>query len=85
LLVEPNTFKRILELPPETMLELIKTVSSAVCMSPGLAIIPDSKIAIACTMLTNAITMLEQCGCDIDITIKNKVWTTDAFYKTGDG
>ncbi len=81
--VEPNTFKQVLELPPETMLELIETVCIAMLMSPGLAIAPNSKIAIACTMLANANSMLEQCGCKIDTTIKNKAWTTDATYKTG--
>lgn len=81
--VEPNTFKQVLELPPKTMLELIETVSVAAIMSPGLAIAPNDKIAIACIILANANTMLEQCGCDIDITIKNKAWTTDATYKTG--
>ena len=81
--VEPNTFKQVLELPPETMLELIETVNVAALMSPGLAIAPSSKITIACTMLANANAMLEQCGCEIDTTIKNKAWTTDATYKTG--
>jgi len=81
--VEPNTFKQVLELPPETMLELIETVSIAAMMSSGLTLAPHDKIAIACTMLANANVMLEQCGCEIDTTIKNKAWTNNATYKTG--
>lgn len=80
--VEPNTFKQVLELPPETISELIETVSMAAMMSSKLAITPEDKIAIACTMLTNANSMLEQCGCEIDTTIKNKIWRTDVTYKT---
>ncbi|RLC89115.1 MAG: hypothetical protein DRJ03_00740 [Chloroflexi bacterium] len=80
--VEPNTFKQVLELPPETMLELIETVSVGAMMSAKLALAPHDKIAIACTMLANANTLLEQCGCQIDTTIKNKTWTQDATYKT---
>jgi len=81
--VEPNTFKQVIELPPETMLELIETVSVAAMMSSNLALAPNDKIAIACTMLANANAMLEQCGCEIDTTIKNKAWTNNATYKTG--
>lgn len=81
--VEPNTFRSVVELPPETMLELIETVSVAAMMSPRLALSSHDKIAIACTMLANANQMLEQCGCEIDTTIKNKAWTQDAAYKTG--
>ena len=81
--VEPHTFKQVIELPPETMVELLETVCMAARMSPGLALVPNSKIAIACTMMANANAMLEQCGCTIDTTIKNKTWTNDATYKTG--
>jgi len=83
--VEPNTFRQIIELPPKVMLELIETVSLAATINSELTMTPDNKITIACTMLANANTMLEQCGCEIETRIKNKTWINDATYKTENG
>lgn len=81
--VEPNTFKQVLELPPEIMLELVETVGIAAISNSQLASIPKNKITVAIAMMANANAMLEQCSCKIETTISHQSWTTPETYKTG--
>lgn len=81
--VEINTFNQILELPSETVLELVETVSLAAVMSPLLALSPKDKMSAALTMVGFAHSMLEQCGCEIEMKISNNLWTHPLEYKTG--
>ena len=80
--IEPNTFKRVLELSPQHMLDLIDTVGTAAVLNEQLTVASESKIAIALTMLEHANTMLEQCGCKVETKINNPIWDNPAMYKT---
>jgi hypothetical protein len=81
--VEPNTFKMILELSPEVMLELVNTVGIAAMLNDKLASVPENKIIIAIAMMASANAMLEQCNCKIETTINHPSWIIPAIYKTG--
>lgn len=80
--VESHTFQQVLNLSPEHILDLVETVGIATMFNTSLEIAPNSKISVALVMLANANTMLEQCGCGIDIKISNPIWTNPARYKT---
>jgi hypothetical protein len=80
--VELHTFQQIMKLTPSDMLELVATVGTAAQLSNPLYISPYDKILVAHTMLHHANTMLEQCGCIIETTIKNPNWADFISYKT---
>jgi len=80
--VEPNTFKSVLNLPPESILELVETVNAGVLLNINLPTAPHDKLTIASSMLSSAVKLFEQLGCDVDITIFNSLWTSAAKYKT---
>lgn len=80
--IESDTFRRVLELSPQHMLDLIDTVGTAAVLNEQLTIASERKIAVALKMLEYANTMLEQCGCKVETEINNPSWDDPAKYKT---
>ncbi len=82
--IEINTLQSILNLPPDNMMDLVETVGHAAQMNIPLRLSPKDKVLIACTMLNHASSMLEQCGCKINVKITNQIWIEPIIYNTTD-
>lgn len=82
--VELSTLQQIIHLPPDNMIDLIETVGHAAQMNIPLRLSEKDKILVACIMLNHAGSMLEQCGCKLNIKIINHTWTEPIIYNTTD-
>lgn len=84
--IEPETFKQIIELPPNNILDLAETVMTAILANRNLAVMPNDKISVACVIMGYTNKMLEQCGCSVHTLVASNIdGTKKVKYESGNG
>jgi len=83
LTISAELLQQMLSMKSEDMHELVETVGLSASMNENLSASEDDKIVVALSMLRHVHTMLEQCGCDIDMKINNnRIWNQPISYST---
>lgn len=82
--IDPDIFDKILSMSSDDIHELVETVGLCTSLNKQLNNSRKTKIITGISMLRNAITILEQCSCQINIQIQNDLWTEQIQYITGD-
>lgn len=83
--IEINTLQQILLLPLNDMLDLVDTVGHAAQLNTSLQLSKIDKIMVAYLMMNHAISLFEQCDCEININITNSKWEKPNTYNTDSG
>jgi len=81
--VEQSILTKIAGLDINNSLDLIQAVGKSLLLNKKLTAARSEKIGLACVMMCYANAMIEDCGCKIEISIKNPVTSQSVYYSTG--
>jgi hypothetical protein len=80
--IDPETLSQISTMKSADMIELVVTVGYAASLNDELRKSNADKLLIASQMMYYARTLMEQCGCNLFVSIDHQNWTEPVTYET---